>query len=90
MRGAALARDHLGQRTLAVPVDARHPENLPLPQLERDVLDAQLGPFARRAHVPQLENDVSLDGDLAGRLGFGQVVAELGDVGHPARLLART
>ena len=87
MRGAALAGDHLGQRALAVSVDARHPENLPLPELERDVLDPQLGSFARGAHVPQLENDVALHGNLAGRLGLGQLLAELGDVGHRPRLL---
>ena len=56
VRGVPLARDHLGERALAVSVDARRPEDLALPELERDLLDAELRSLAVRADALQLEN----------------------------------
>ena len=46
MRGAALARENLGERPLTVSVHAGDAEDLALAQLERDVLDAELGALA--------------------------------------------
>jgi len=75
VRRAALTGDHLRQRSLTVPVDTRDPEDLSLPELERDALDAQLRAFSRRAHVPELEDDVASSHRPARRLGLGERVA---------------
>ena len=80
VRRAALARDHLGQRALAVAVDARHAEDLALLQLERDALDAELGSLAGRAHVPKLEHGLGRDVDLDRRLRLHELLAQLRDV----------
>ena len=89
MRGAALAGDHLRQRALAVPVDARNAEDLAL-------LEARARRPRRRARRPRPARSRSRSSSTVSPatsivvvgLGLHELLAQLGDVGDRARLLA--
>ena len=59
MRQPALAADRLGERALAVAVDAGDAQHLAEPQLQRHVLDPGLGALAASRRVAQLERDLA-------------------------------